>query len=102
VTDVLQRLKHARAVVVSSVTFCRTALDGPLRQVSTSSAAEVLEAAECASRRQSKLNELDEPQWLFRGRLLQVLGFPEQGREGYAKVTDDSQLTDLTKRYQTP
>jgi tetratricopeptide (TPR) repeat protein len=60
----------------------------------------VLEAANFGERRQLGLgDELDEPQWLFRGRLLNLLGFPELGREALNKVKEDPELVDLAGRF---
>jgi predicted Zn-dependent protease len=61
----------------------------------------LLEAAELSDKRHLKLNgEPDGAQWLLRGRLLQLLGFADAGREAYAKVGKDPELADLARRYQ--
>lgn len=62
----------------------------------------VLDAADYGMKRHRMLGggEPDEAQWLFRGRLLQVLGFRDLSSEALGKVRDDVELCELARRNQ--
>ncbi|MBX7116609.1 MAG: tetratricopeptide repeat protein [Myxococcaceae bacterium] len=61
---------------------------------------QLLEAAQLAARRFDQLRwKPDDPQWLFRGRLLQAFGFDEASRVAFSKMkTNDPELNDLRDR----
>jgi len=61
----------------------------------------LVDAAAYASQRQARHGtEVDDAQWLFRARLLQLLGFEEEALAAYAKVgNDDNDLVALRKRW---
>ncbi|MGC4123270.1 MAG: DUF3857 domain-containing protein [Myxococcales bacterium] len=62
------------------------------------------EAAGFGGRRQQHLgDEIDDPQRIYRARLLQVLGFEDAARAEYGRMgTDDPELVELRKRYLAP
>lgn len=61
----------------------------------------MLDAADYGMKRHRMLgSEPDEAQWLFRGRLLQVLGFRDLSSEALGKVRDDVELCELARRNQ--
>jgi tetratricopeptide (TPR) repeat protein len=60
----------------------------------------LIDAANVARRRQLVMGEMDDGQWLFRGRLLELLQFGPESREAYAKVgTRDEDLVELARRW---
>lgn len=63
----------------------------------------VKQAAELGLRRSQNLAKVDDAQWLFRGRLLKSLGYPDQSKLAFAKMTnEDPELNDLRKRWELP
>ena len=61
----------------------------------------VLDAAGYGAHRHIRIEpDMDDAQWLFRGRLLQLLGFTEASQLAYGKIgTDDPELVELRHRY---
>lgn len=60
----------------------------------------MLDANALADKRIEKLDgTMDEAQWLYRGRLLQVLGLLDEAKAAYANVREDREMLNLVKRY---
>lgn len=61
----------------------------------------VNEAADYGNRRFQDLDgKMDDAQWAYRARLLQVLGYDDEAKAAWAKVSaDDAELTELKRRF---
>jgi tetratricopeptide (TPR) repeat protein len=60
----------------------------------------IREAARLSIQRSLTQTEPDDAQWLFEGRLLSLLGYPEESRAAFAKMSsDDKEMTELKRRW---
>ncbi len=60
----------------------------------------IREAARLSIQRSLTQTEPDDAQWLFEGRLLSLLGYPDESKAAFAKMSnDDREMTELKRRW---